>query len=71
MCIYKYIGPKYIANIFGPAYKNLALWKLCAPYWWCLWLWAAKAADQEGMPASRAAGLTGAGRPTITLDPST
>ena len=70
MCIYKYIGPKYIANIFGPAYKNLALWKLCAPYWWCLWLWAAKAADQEGI-ASRAAGLTGAGRPTITLDPST
>ena len=48
MYIYKYIGPKYIANIFGPAYKNLALWKLCAPFWWCLWVGAAKAADQEG-----------------------
>ena len=70
MYIYKYIGPKYIANIFGPAYKNLALWKLCAPYWWCLWLGAAKAADQGA--ASRVAGLTGAGeRPRITLNPGT
>ena len=59
MYIYKYIGPKYIGNIFGPAYKNLALWKQCAPYWWCLWLWAAKAADHGA--ASRLAGLTGAG----------
>ena len=69
MCIYKYIGPKYIGNIFGPAYKNLALWKQCAPYWWCLWLWAAKAADHGA--ASRLAGLTGAGWPSITLDPRT
>lgn len=69
MYIYKYIGPKYIGNIFGPAYKNLALWKQCAPYWWCLWLWAAKAADHGA--ASRLAGLTGAGWPSITLDPRT
>lgn len=67
MCIYKYIGPKYIANIFGPAYKNLALWKLCAPYWWCLWPGAAKAADQGGLPAGRRASR----RTSITLDPWT